>query len=126
MSMLIIELDRAMDFPCQEFFFDVKPDHRRELLAGTVGGRIAMPRNPARRDPEFLTYLHEIGRERADLAQVASGQARAATMKVGAVDIGSHSRNDLGQLRKRTFGQCDLTNNPGSNCYQQQGPPYRN
>jgi len=24
------------------------------------------------------------------------------------------------------FGQCDPTNNPGSNCYQQQGPPYRN
>jgi hypothetical protein len=24
------------------------------------------------------------------------------------------------------FAQCDPTNTPGANCYQQQGPPYRN
>jgi hypothetical protein len=24
------------------------------------------------------------------------------------------------------FGQCDSANVPGANCYQQQGPPYRN
>ena len=24
------------------------------------------------------------------------------------------------------FSQCDTSNVPGANCYQQQGPPYRN
>ena len=30
------------------------------------------------------------------------------------------------RLRKRTLRLMRPTNNPGSNCYQQQGPPYRN